>query len=307
MKYLIIGTGGVGCAVGGFLVSKGNDVTFISRGKTLEVLRNDGLKIKSGLKGDLYMPNIKVFSSEEYEDKADVIFVCVKDYSLDSVIRVIRKASHKNSVVIPLLNGYGVGERISKSLDTAFVADGCVYISAFIEVPGSIIQLGSLFRLVLGARKGIDLDSVVLNNIKNTLIDCGIDAILSNNIESEIFKKFSVVSSCAACGAYYDITAGQIQEEEKYKQTYKELSIEMREIAVKLNYKFDPDLVDINLKFLYSMDKNATSSLHKDIKAGKKTEIDSLIFSVVRLAEKLDVEVPTYKLIADHFKKLGYV
>lgn len=301
MKYLIIGTGGIGGAVGGFLAYKGNDVTFIARGKTLEVLRKYGLNIRSGIWGNLNLQNINAFSGEEYSEKADIIFVCVKDYSLDNVIPYIQKASHKNTIVIPLLNGYGIGERISKKLDTGIVVDGCVYISAFIEAPGSIIQLGSLFKLVFGTRKEVNLDSSVLNELKNTLIDSGIDAILSNNIETEIFKKFSVVSCCAACGAYYDITAGQIQSEEKYKNTYRDLSLEMVEIADKLNFKFDSDLAETNLKFLHFMDKDATSSLHKDIKAGNKSEIDSLIFNVVKLADSLGIEVPVHMMIAEHF------
>lgn len=36
MKFLIIGTGGTGSCIGGFLASKNNDVSFISRGKNLE-------------------------------------------------------------------------------------------------------------------------------------------------------------------------------------------------------------------------------------------------------------------------------
>jgi ketopantoate reductase len=43
MNYLIIGTGGVGGCIAGFLALAGKDVTCIARGKHLEAIRRQGL------------------------------------------------------------------------------------------------------------------------------------------------------------------------------------------------------------------------------------------------------------------------
>ena len=51
MKIAIIGTGGVGGYFGGKLAQAGHDVTFIARGKHLDAIQNNGLKIISP-KGD---------------------------------------------------------------------------------------------------------------------------------------------------------------------------------------------------------------------------------------------------------------
>lgn len=301
MKYLIIGAGGIGGSVGGFLASSGKDVSFIARGNTLDVLKNNGLRLKSGIKGELYLPGVKAFSGDEYNDKADVIFICVKDYSLDSIIPVIEKACHSKSIIIPLLNGYGIGQRLNSRLNSANAAEGCIYVSAFIEKPGSIIQLGNLFKLIFGLGKGINIDAGFLEDIKADLVDSGIDAVISDKIEYEIFKKFSFVSSCAACGIYYDITAGSIQSMERYRNTFLKLCREINEIGKALNFHFEPDLVKTNLKNLYTLSPDATSSLYKDIKAGKNSELDSLIFNVVRMGDKLGVDTPVFKIIALHF------
>ena len=42
-KYLIVGTGGVGGSIAGFLALAGKDVTCIARGKHLEAIREKGL------------------------------------------------------------------------------------------------------------------------------------------------------------------------------------------------------------------------------------------------------------------------
>ncbi|MTK11081.1 MAG: 2-dehydropantoate 2-reductase [Clostridiaceae bacterium] len=301
MKYLIIGTGGIGASIGGFLASNNNHVDFIARGENLEHIKKHGLKIKSGIKGELNLPKIRAFSGEEYVDKADVIFICVKSYSINDIIPIIKNVSHENSLVIPLMNGYGIGERMSNSLNGIKVIDGCIYISAFIDAPGSIVQLGSLFKIVFGTRKGIQIDSSVLNDIKNTLVDCGINTILSEKIEADTFQKFSFVSPCAACGAYYDITVEAMQEDGEYRETFKELCEEIKQIGNKLELNFDVDITEASLKVLDSLNPDSTSSMQKDIKAGRKAEIDGQIFDVVRLANNLGVEIPVYYKIAKHF------
>ena len=301
MKYLIIGTGGTGACIGGFLASKNNDVSFISRGKNLEHMKQNGLKIKTGIKGELYFPNIKVFSDKEYTDKADVIFVCVKSYSIDDIIPVIRHASHENTIIIPIANGYGIGEKISNKLNTLHVLDGCIYISAFIDAPGSITQLGNYFKIVFGKRKGDSIKSNILNNVKNTLCDCGIDTIVSDNIQRDTFKKFTFISSFASCAAYYDITAKAIQQEGKYRETFKELCEEIKKIGDKLQLELDVDITEENLKVVDSATPDTTSSMQKDMEAGKKSEIGELVFEVVRMADKFGVDVPVYSMIAKHF------
>lgn len=301
MKYLIIGTGGTGGCIGGFLASKDNDVSFISRGKNLEQMKQNGLKIKTGVKGEIYLPKLKVFSDEEYTDKADVIFVCVKSYSIDEVIPVIRNASHENSIIIPTLNGYGIGEKLSNKLNNLHVLDGCIYISAFIDTPGSIIQLGKLFKIVFGTRKGETINPRILNDIKNTLCDCGINTIVSDNIQRDTFKKFAFISTFASCAAYYGISIEALQQEGKHRLTFKELCEEIKKIGNKLELELDVNITEENLKIADSMTPDTMSSMQRDMKEGSKSEIDELTFEVVRLANKLGVATPVYSMIAKHF------
>ena len=49
-KYLIVGTGGVGGSIAGFLALAGKDVTCIARGKHLEAIREKGASPKIRLK-----------------------------------------------------------------------------------------------------------------------------------------------------------------------------------------------------------------------------------------------------------------
>ena len=55
-KYLIIGTGGVGGSIAGFLALGGKDVTCIARGEHLETIRREGLYLRSGVLGERVFP-----------------------------------------------------------------------------------------------------------------------------------------------------------------------------------------------------------------------------------------------------------
>lgn len=301
MKYLIIGSGAIGNCIGGFLSSVNKDVSFISRGEKLKFMKEKGITLKTDVKGDFYLPSIKAFSETEYRNKADVIFVCVKTYSFEAVLEIIQKASHKNTIIIPTANGFGNGDRLSKMLPECHVLDGCVYIFANMDGMGSVIQKGNFFRFVFGPRKNDPIDSNLLNQVENDLKESGITTILSDDIELDTFRKFTFISTFGACGAFYDITSKEMQEAGKYRDTFIELCKEIEAVGKKIGLKLDMDITLDNLKIVDNNTPDTTSSMQRDIKAGMQSEMDSLVFEVVRLAEKFEVKAPAYKMIAEHF------
>ena len=51
MRIVVMGAGGVGGFFGAKLALSGNDVTFIARGRHLEAIRAQGLRVESGTGG----------------------------------------------------------------------------------------------------------------------------------------------------------------------------------------------------------------------------------------------------------------
>ena len=205
MKYLVVGTGGVGGSIAGFLALAGKDVTCIARGKHLDAIRQKGLHLKSDLKGEHFLP-VKAYTAEEFEGKADVIFVCVKGYSIDSIKEVLERASTPETLVIPILNVYGTGPRIGKLVPSVHVLDGCIYIVGFVSGEGEITQMGSIFRLVFGARPEQGISCEQLNQIAEELRACGIKVDVSDDINRDTFIKWAFISAMACTGAYQPTT-----------------------------------------------------------------------------------------------------
>lgn len=302
MKYLIIGAGGTGGSIGAFMTEAGKDLTVIDRGMHLEAIQNHGLKMETTSKGNYTVYPMKAWDMEHYNEQPDVIFNCVKDYSLLDTIPFIKRVAHKDTIIIPILNIYGTGGRMQKLLPDLLVTDGCIYISAEIKEPGIILQKGDIFRVVFGVRNPEEYRSV-LEQVAADLEDSGITSIISDNIRRDALQKFSYVSPMAACGVYYDINAGAAQREGKERDTFIALMREIEVLAQAMDIHFNVDIAESNLEILDNLSPTASTSLQRDLKQGKDSEINGLIFEVLRLGRNYGVNLPTYEIIAE---KLGF-
>lgn len=79
---------------------------------------------------------------------------------------------------------------------------------------------------------------------------------------------------------------------------------EIATLAEAMGIPFQKDMVDVNLKILSNLAPEATTSMQRDIMEGKQSEIDGLVYEVVRMGEKYHVPVPAYEKVAEKLKAL---
>ncbi len=300
MKYLVIGTGGVGGCIGGFLAKAGEDVTFIARGRHLNAMKENGLKIISEKIDNFVVESVCACTMEDYNNNPDVIFVCVKYYSISETIGFINKIVKSDTVVIPVLNVYGTGERMQERLPETTVLDGCVYILAQIKEPGVIYQGIADFKVVFGYRKNqIKTNEEEVASVCNSLINAGINYIYTDNIEKEALVKFSLVSPMGTTGLYFDSTSEAILAEGEIRNTFIELVTEIIKLGNAMGVSMEDSLLDTNIKIVENIPTGSTTSMQRDVISGGESEIEGLVIEVVRLAQKYNVNVPAYSRVAE--------
>lgn len=319
MKYIIIGAGGTGGILGFYMTKAGKDVTLIARNAHLEAMQKQGLSVQKMWTNETETIPVSAESMESYEakgEKADVILVCVKKYSLDSCIPFIQNISHKNTIVVPVLNVYGTGAYLQEKLPKVLVTDGCIYVSANIKQAGVLLQHGEILRVFFGVREKEDLKKLngqlngeykaerLLKKIAQDFKDSGIDGILSDNIKRDALTKFSYVSPIGTAGLYLHAVAGDFQREGEARELFKTLIREIVTLANAMGITFEEDLVERNLKILSNLPEEATTSMQRDVIEGKQSEIDGLVYEVVRMAKKYGVEVPAYERAAEKFREM---
>ena len=313
MKYAIIGAGGTGGILGFYMTKADRDVTLIARGRHLAAMQEKGLAVEKMWNGTTEIIPVKAMDMEHYDEQPDVVLVCVKGYSLEDTIPFIQRVAKPSTIVIPVLNIYGTGAKMQEQLPKLLVTDGCIYVSANIKEPGVLIQHGRILRVVYGVRnmssQKVNIKRAheemldALKNIKKDFDDSGIDGVLSENIQRDALEKFSYVSPIGAAGLYYHATAADFQREGKQREAFKTMIREIAALAEVMGVPFERDMVEVNLKILSSLAPEATTSMQRDVMEGKDSEIDGLVYEVVRMGERYHVPVPMYAKVAEKLRE----
>lgn len=324
MNCLIVGTGGVGGSIAAFLALAGHTVTCIARGEHLANMLSKGLQLHSGLKGEVNIPcapyatervatyaptqgeGVQLFActTEQYTGKADLIFVTVKGYSIDSVAPCIMHAARPDTIVLPVLNVYGTGPRIARACPGVRVIDGCIYIVGFVNAPGEVTQMGTVFKLVFGARAGDGVQLPELEQVRDVLDGAGIRAVLSDDINRDTFAKWGFISAMACTGAYFDVPMGALQQPGEPRDVFVGLTRESSALAAKLGIVFDYDPVVQNLRIIDALAPESTASMQKDMARGHESEIQGQLFDVLLACEAQGIDAPTYRKVAAKFRPM---
>ena len=245
---------------------------------------------------------IMAYDTENYYDEPDVIFLCVKSYSLKSLLPFLKKIVKSETIVIPTLNVFGTGKYLKSKLPRGIIMDGCIYVTANIKSSGWILMHSDILRVIFGPRVPEDYDPR-LEEIEQDLKNCGIDAKLSDMIQRDCMEKFSYVSPIGAAGIYYGATAADFQRTGEPRTMFKTMIREIMALSYEMGYPFEKDYVDVNLKILASLPPDATTSMQRDVAAGRESELDGLLFNVVRMAKLYGVPMPAYEMVSEEIEK----
>jgi 2-dehydropantoate 2-reductase len=108
----------------------------------------------------------------------------------------------------------------------------------------------------------------------------------------------------ACTGAYYDVPMGAVQHEGEPRNTFKGLSAESEKIGKCLGITFPEDMATYNLRIIDKLEPETTASMQKDLANGHQSEIQGILFDMIELGEKFDIELPTYQKVAAKFRQI---
>src|SRR5688500_5063473 len=100
MRIAVMGTGGVGGYFGAKLALGGHDVTFVARGRHLEAIRRDGLRVDSEAM-PMHVRDPQVTDDATSIGPVDVVMFCVKLWDVEDAARSIRPLVANGGVAIP--------------------------------------------------------------------------------------------------------------------------------------------------------------------------------------------------------------
>lgn len=305
IKIAFSGIGAVGGYYGGTLAafyekSSEVDVFFIARGENLRVIRENGLEIKKSYKKILAKPTLATDNPAEI-GPVDYLFCCTKSYDLEDNIRQLSPVIGPDTVIIPLLNGAEISEQIQKILPDNKVWKGCVYIGARLVSPGYIEKFSLKDRLFFGLNEKDKEQQVKLRSLLN---NARIFVTNPDDIDIEIWKKFFMISPAATITSYFNATINEVISD--HMDLFIALGYELKSVAEAKGIQLPEDIVFSSIQAQKMMPGNSTTSMHSDFKNGNRTEIETLTGYVIREADALGIEVPTYKFMYKGLTEFPY-
>ncbi|SHK76281.1 ketopantoate reductase family protein [Hespellia stercorisuis] len=292
-KIAVVGIGGVGGYLAGMLARTYPHVTLVARGDRKTSIEEKGIVLHSEKDGEIVVHPERVVASAEELVQQDYIFICVKNYSLEEVCAQLQGAVTEETVIIPVMNGADTAERTRRYLGKGTVVDALIYIVAYANADYSITQEGDFADLRIGIMNPQETELRKVNQVSALLTNAGVDHKASDDIEREIWRKYILNCAYNVASAYYDNNIGELRSDPEKAQEYEQLVQEAYQVAVAKKVHVLPEHVDAIIhRFYYELADGATSSLQRDIRAGKRAETDTFSGYIVTEAERLGIEVP---------------
>jgi len=296
----ILGIGGVGGYFGGLLAkayaqSETIEIIFIARGETQKRIAEFGLKITTDETEFTVFPTV-VSNDVDHIGKLDFLICATKTYDIEESLHSIKKSITKNTVILPLYNGVDAPERISILYPENEVLQGCVYIISMIVSPGVIKKVGAFEKLFFGSETASIYKMQALQSIFEKAT---IESYLVETIEETVWEKFIYISTLASATSYLNQNIGELLGTESSRKLYVSLLNEITMIAAVKGLNLPDDIVLQTILKLEKTPHDVTSSMHRDLLAGRNTEVISLTEFVVNEGLKYEIDTPIYKKVLE--------
>jgi len=303
----IIGVGGVGGYFGGKLChvqknGSGFSITFVARGEHLRAIQESGLLLSSEDDGDLLCkPSL---ATEDFRrlPRLDLCLICVKEFDLPAILPRLEPLTNDETIVLPLLNGVDVYSRVRNVIKKGIVLPACVYVGTHIERPGKVFQKGGACKILFGPdplRRNFVPDEVI------KLFDqAGIKSEWTLNIQAEIWKKFIFICAYGLVSAAYSKALGEILEDDLLRSHAQMIMMEAVSLAKGSGVSLPEDIAEASLLKARSFPFEAKTSFQRDFeRLDKNDERDLFAGSMIRMADKLGIDVPRTRVISTMLAK----
>ncbi|TFG14002.1 2-dehydropantoate 2-reductase [Candidatus Thorarchaeota archaeon] len=293
MNIVIMGAGAIGSLFGGMMeMAQPGAVTLIARQPHVEVIKKNGLQIK-GVVGETVL-DINAETSANGIAEADVVFITTKAYDSVAAARKIKHLIDNGAYVVVVQNGLGTENQIAKVLGSRRVLRATTCMGAILESPGVVNATGEGITEI-GSH--YPENSELIKMTVELINDANIKTRGSENIEGVVWTKTIVNCGINPIGAITDMKNGEVYS----SAVLRELVIKLVEETVEVVKALGIELTTTDpIRYTLGTAKataNNTNSMLQDIKARKRTEIETITGAVVKMAHKLGLETPTSEAV----------
>jgi len=291
LRIVVVGAGGLGAYFAGRWAEAGLDVTLLARGRQLAALADAPLRIRSPL-GDLER-RIPTSGDAAAIGEVDLVMLATKTWQLAAAARSLSPLLGPRTIVFGIQNGVEAADEIAATVGRERTLAGTCRIISFVESPGVVRHLGVQPVLTFGEPGGGGSERA-RRALEQLARGGGMTVRLSPAIEIDLWKKFLFFSPVSAVGAVTQAPVGAWRDLSPVRELFAGAMREVFALATARGLELPGDSIEANLAFLDRLPAEGSSSLQRDFRDGRRTELEALAGAVVRLGREHGVATPLH-------------
>ena len=296
-KVCIFGVGGVGGFFGGRMAAGvalrrelNQEVYFIARGEHLDAIRRDGITVITPKETIAARPTAAAEDFRRVPDP-DLFLVCVKGYDLEKAVEAIKPKVHGQTLILPLLNGADIHDRIRKNLDTGIVLPACVYVGTHIQSPGVIYQSGGDGSILFG--KDPRFPEFRPDGLIRFFEQIGFVFQWNDDPFPAIWTKFIFIAAYGLATVYTGKSLGEILADAEAARLTRDIMQEIKAIADQKNICLPDNIIEEAMGKANSFPYETKTSYQRDVETkGRLNEGDLFGGTIIREGAALGVPTP---------------
>ncbi len=298
MNIMIAGAGGVGGYYGAVLMKAGTNVSLLVTPRTLPILKEKGLTVKS--RGEVWNFNPPVSTDPNDLAPCDLIIIAVKRYDTDKVLDAIQTVITRDTIILTIQNGIDGEDDILRRIPDASVLGGVAFLASKIDEPGVISHIGA-GSLSIGELDGSESERV--QSIVNLFNKAGIPTKLSRNILKAKWEKLCWNSVFNPVSVILNGPLEHILDSGDALDIAYKIFDEIRAVAEKKGIVIDSGILDDQIKVTGKL-RGYHTSMYEDFLKGKQTEIDYFNGYICREGARHNVATPVNCTVTSFVKAI---
>lgn len=298
MRIAVIGAGGVGGFFGAKLVQSGVETHFVARGATLDALRRRGLTVASS-QGH---KTVHVHATDDPADIGQVDFVlcCVKATQVIDALEPAGALIGASTAVVTTQNGVDGPRMTASVVGREHTMPGVVKVFSQIAEPGVVEHRGGPGTLEIGEWNN-EVSSRVAA-MRSVLEAAGVPSPAPRDIWELLWEKSMIVVPPGGLGALTQLPIGELLSRPNLRELLATAIAEIRDVAVARRVELPADIVEQTMAFIETQPPSSTTSLQRDLMAGRPSELDPQLGAVVRYGREAGVPTPLHALMYEVLK-----
>ncbi len=227
--------------------------------------------------------------------ETELTIFTIKTYDIVNAAEFARPLVGSQTAVLPLENGVESPAQLGRYCGKAAVLGGAVWIVSAVVEPGVIQQHSQFRRIVLGEMDGHETERV--NIIREALGQSGFVVEITQQIEKVLWTKLLFIASFSGITSVTRAPAGPIMASAESRLLLTRAMQEVEAVARAKGLPLEADVVQQTLAFVERLETTATSSMQRDVAAGRRLEYDALNGAVMRAGRETGVPTPIHEFL----------